>query len=47
MAVGWSMALKPNTAAESSLVSALLGWEKTQTLNIGFDLWYAGQFVLI
>ena len=30
--------LKPNTAAESSLVSALLGWEKTQTLNIGFDL---------
>ena len=26
--------LKPNTAAESSLVSALLGWEKTQTLNM-------------
>lgn len=30
--------LKPNTAAESALVSALLGWEKTQTLDIGFDL---------
>ncbi len=29
---------KPNTAAESALVSALLGWEKTQTLDIGFDL---------
>ncbi len=38
MAVGWFNGLKPNTAAESSLVSALLGWEKTQTLNIGFDL---------
>ena len=36
---GWLVnGLKPNTAAESSLVSALLGWEKTQTLNIGFDL---------
>ena len=29
---------RPNTAAESSLVSALLTWEKTQTLNVGFDL---------
>lgn len=29
---------KPNTASESSLVSALLTWEKTQTLNVGFDL---------
>lgn len=30
--------LKPNTAAESALVSALLGWEKTQTMNVGLDL---------
>lgn len=29
---------RPNTAWESSLVSALLTWEKTQTLNVGFDL---------
>lgn len=29
---------RPNTSAESSLVSALLTWEKTQTLNIGADL---------
>ena len=30
--------VRPNTAAESALVSALLGWEKTQTMDIGFDL---------
>ena len=30
--------VKPNTAAESKLVSALLGWEKTQTLDIGLDV---------
>ena len=36
---GWLVnGLKPNTAAESALVSALLGWEKTQTLDLGFDL---------
>lgn len=29
---------KPNTAAEGKLVSSSLGWEKTQTLDIGFDL---------
>lgn len=36
---GWLVnGQKPNIAAESALVSALLGWEKTQTLDIGFDL---------
>ena len=36
---GWLVnGQKPNTAAESALVSALLGWEKTETLNVGFDL---------
>ncbi|MDE8712283.1 SusC/RagA family protein, partial [Phocaeicola vulgatus] len=36
---GWLVnGLKPNTAAESSLVSALLGWAQTQSLNFGFDL---------
>lgn len=30
--------VRPNTAAESGLVSALLSWEKTQTLDLGFDL---------
>ena len=29
---------KPNTASESNLVSALLTWERTQTLDFGFDL---------
>ncbi len=29
---------KPNTASEPALVSALLTWERTQTLDIGFDL---------
>lgn len=29
---------KPNISSESALVSALLTWEKTQTMNIGFDL---------
>ena len=34
---GWLVnGLKPNTADEDSLVSALLGWEKNPTLNIGF-----------
>ena len=34
---GWLVnGLKPNTAAESSLVSALLGWEKTQTFKYWF-----------
>lgn len=36
---GWLVnGAKPNTAAEGALVSALLGWEKTQTLDLGFDL---------
>ncbi|MDY5237680.1 MAG: TonB-dependent receptor [Bacteroides helcogenes] len=36
---GWLInGAKPNTAAESGLVSALLGWEKTQTLDLGLDL---------
>lgn len=29
---------KPNISSESALVSSLLTWEKTQTLDIGFDL---------
>lgn len=29
---------RPNTASEGKLISASLGWEKTQTLDIGFDL---------
>ena len=29
---------KPNTSAEGSLVSALLTWERTQTLDLGIDL---------
>ena len=29
---------KPNISSESALVSSLLTWEKTQTLDLGFDL---------
>lgn len=29
---------RPNTAVEGPLVSSSLGWEKTQTMNIGLDL---------
>ena len=36
---GWVVnGQKPNTSSEGKLVSALLGWEKTQTLDLGFDL---------
>ncbi|QRX64472.1 TonB-dependent receptor [Dysgonomonadaceae bacterium zrk40] len=36
---GWLLdGKRPNTAWESSLVSALLTWEKTETLNVGVDL---------
>lgn len=36
---GWLVnGVRPNTAAESNLVASSLGWEKTQTLDIGFDL---------
>lgn len=30
--------VKPNISKESALVSSLLTWEKTQTLDLGFDL---------
>ncbi len=30
--------LQPNTSQESALVSSLLTWEKTQTLNLGLDV---------
>ena len=30
--------MKPNISKESALVSSLLTWEKTQTLDLGFDL---------
>lgn len=36
---GWLVnGVRPNISKESALVSALLTWEKTQTLDIGFDL---------
>lgn len=36
---GWLVnGTKPNTSAEGSLVSALLTWERTQTMNVGIDL---------
>ena len=30
--------LKPNISSEPALVSSLLTWEKTETMNLGFDL---------
>ncbi len=36
---GWLVnGAKPNISSESALVSSLLTWEKTQTLDLGFDL---------